>query len=179
MPGSWRSQILKLLLRQKETERHSERVQEVGNKKRMPAWRKIANIVENDVTRGWEGGGVDEWYCRPKSYGMSTNMQSATFWRARGDLLPDREFTIFFLTLVIPMCLSNTYTVRSISQNTTVYYIKYYFKTTCFDSFESSSGPSRNRSIAKVHVSIDTCTFAIIIPSILSVRDPRMHRKHW
>ena len=50
------------------------------------------------------------------------------------------------LTLVIPTCLSNTYIVQNISQNTTVYYIKYYFRATCFDSFESSSGPSRNRS---------------------------------
>ena len=44
------------------------------------------------------------------------------------------------------MCLSNTYIVLDISQNIAAYYIKYYFRATCFDSFESSSGPSRNRS---------------------------------
>lgn len=54
-----------------------------GEQKRMPAWRKIANIVENDVsTVGSRGLGVGGWTndnCRPKSYGMSTNMQSAAF----------------------------------------------------------------------------------------------------
>ena len=38
------------------------------------------------------------------------------------------------------------YIIKNISQNTTGHYIKYYFRATCFDSFESSSGPLRNRS---------------------------------
>ena len=35
------------------------------------------------------------------------------------------------------MCLSVTYIVENISPNTAVYYIKYYFRATCFDSFLS------------------------------------------
>ena len=35
---------------------------------------------------------------------------------------------------------------KNISQITTVYYMKYNFRAKCFDSFESSSGPSTNRS---------------------------------
>ena len=35
---------------------------------------------------------------------------------------------------------------KSISQNTTICIIKYDFRAICFDSFESSSGPPRNRS---------------------------------
>ena len=79
----------------------------------------------------------------------------------------------------------NTYKQLNISQNTTVSYVKYYFRATCFDYFESSSGPSRNRSkfinvygtfwdsdrlqhggtiIARLHVY--TRTLAIIIPPI-------------
>jgi len=40
------------------------------------------------------------------------------------------------------------YHVRHINgtQNTTVFIIIYYLRATCFDSFESSSGPPMNRS---------------------------------
>jgi hypothetical protein len=39
------------------------------------------------------------------------------------------------------------YNVKNIngSQNTTVFIIIYYLRATCFDSFESSSGPPMNR----------------------------------
>jgi len=41
---------------------------------------------------------------------------------------------------------------KNISQITTVYYMKYNFRAKCFDSFESSSGPPRNRSnVIKVY----------------------------
>jgi len=43
----------------------------------------------------------------------------------------------FILTLVIPMCFSNTYKVQNISQNTKIYYTKYNSRATCFDSLLS------------------------------------------
>jgi len=49
--------------------------------------------------------------------------------------------------LDIPMCLPNTYKYKiSVERHQSLLLNNCYLKATCFDSFESSSGPSWNRS---------------------------------
>ena len=51
-------------------------------------------------------------------------------------------------TYVIPMCFTNTYNFNVSHTHTNYYTIQVYLWATCFDSFQSSSGPTKSESKA-------------------------------